>query len=204
MQPQIDPQRTALLVMDYQLSALGSLPDVEPLLARVRHAIAVVRAHGGEIAYVRVGFEEDEVDAIPSHSRMYRVAAMARERLRHDAPGTAVHDDLAPEPGDIVVRKTRIGAFSTTDLDAQLRSRGITTLLLAGVSTSGVVLSTMRDAHDRDYAVYVLADATADPQPHVHEFLTAEVFPAQAEVIDVEQLETLLAPSESSSGTARR
>jgi len=68
----------------------------------------------------------------------------------------------------------------------------IATLILAGVSTSGVVLSTVRDAADRDYRVFVLADATADPEPGVHGFLTERVFPRQAQVITVAQLDGLL------------
>ena len=99
---------------------------------------------------------------------------------------------MAPEPGDIVVRKVRVGAFSTTDLDAQLRERGVDTLILAGISTSGVVLSTVRDASDRDYRVLVLADATADREPDVHAFLTERIFPRQADVITVADLEGLL------------
>ena len=63
-----------------------------------------------------------------------------------------------------MVRKTRVGAFSTTDLDEQLRQRGVDTLLLAGISTSGVVLSTVRDAHDRDYRVFVARRRSA-PTP---------------------------------------
>jgi nicotinamidase-related amidase len=103
-----------------------------------------------------------------------------------------VHDSVAPEPGDITVRKTRVGAFSTTDLDQQLRDRGITTLILAGISTSGVVLSTVRDAADRDYQILVLADACADPVPGVHEFLTEKIFPRQASVITSAELKDLL------------
>jgi nicotinamidase-related amidase len=99
---------------------------------------------------------------------------------------------VAPEPGDIIVRKTRIGAFSTTDLAQQLRERDVSTLILAGVSTSGVVLSTVRDAADRDYQVFVLADATADPEPTVHSFLIERIFPRQAQVIRVAQLDGLL------------
>ena len=99
---------------------------------------------------------------------------------------------MAPEPGDIVVRKTRVGAFSTTDLDRQLRDRGVTTLILAGLSTSGVLLSTVRDAADRDYRVLVLADVSADPDPEVHAFLTERIFPRQARVITLADLEQLL------------
>ena len=96
------------------------------------------------------------------------------------------------KPIDIVVRKTRVGAFSTTDLDEQRRERGIDTLILAGLSTSGVVLSTVRDAHDRDYRVFVLADLTADPDQEVHEFLIGRVFPSQAQVITSADLSGLM------------
>jgi nicotinamidase-related amidase len=85
--------------------------------------------------------------------------------------------------------------MSTRDArdDAErLWDRGIATLILAGVSTSGVVLSTVRDAADRDTRVFVLADATADPEPGVHGFLTERVFPRQAHVITVAQLDSLL------------
>jgi nicotinamidase-related amidase len=90
------------------------------------------------------------------------------------------------------VRKTRVGAFSTTDLEQQLRDRGVDTLVLAGISTSGVVLSTVRDASDRDYRLFVLSDATADRDPAVHAFLIEQVFPRQAEVITLGELEELL------------
>ena len=63
---------------------------------------------------------------------------------------------------------------------------------MAGLSTSGVVLSTVRDGADRDYRLIVLADACADPGPGVHEFLTGKVFPRQARVIRTEELAALL------------
>ena len=100
---------------------------------------------------------------------------------------------MAPHEGDIIVRKTRVGAFSTTDLAQQLADRGIDTLILAGISTSGVVLSTVRDGADRDYALYVLSDATADGDAAVHACLMEKVFPRQAKVITVAELDGLLA-----------
>ena len=109
-----------------------------------------------------------------------------------DSPATAIHEQIAPQTGDIVVRKTRVGAFSTTDLDDQLRGRGVDTLILAGISTSGVLLSTVRDASDRDYRVVVLADASADPEPDVHDFLIQRIFPRQADVITLADLGGLL------------
>jgi hypothetical protein len=80
--------------------------------------IAVVPRHGGQVAYVRVAFEDADYDAVPAHSRMGPVLAAAGRALHSDHPATAVREHIAPEPGDIIVRKTRIGAFSTTDLEA--------------------------------------------------------------------------------------
>jgi nicotinamidase-related amidase len=190
--PTIDPQRTALLVMDYQVGVLGLLGEPEALLSGVADAIATVRRHGGTIGYVRVAFEDADYAVVPAHSRMATRVAAAGRGFHSDSPTTAIHDRVAPEPGDIIVRKTRVGAFSTTDLDQQLRDRGIITLILAGVSTSGVVLSTVRDAADRDYQVFVLADGSADPDPEVHTFLTETIFPRQAQVITIAELEDLL------------
>jgi nicotinamidase-related amidase len=193
---QIDPTTTALLVMDYQPGIIGRLPDPDATLAHVERAIATMRERGGHIGYVRVAFADGEVDAIPETSPMRRLAVgdpAAAATLHADAPQTQVHERLAPRDGDIVVRKVRVGAFSTTDLAQQLRARGVDTLVLAGLSTSGVVLSTVRDGADRDFRIYVLSDASADPDPEVHEFLTTRILPRQAEVITTNELDALLA-----------
>jgi nicotinamidase-related amidase len=190
--PTIDPQLTALLVMDYQAGILSRLGQPGPLLACAADAIAVVRGRGGQVGYVRVAFDDADYDAVPAHSHFAPLLAAAGPAMHRDSPATAVHDAVAPEPGDIAVRKTRVGAFSTTDLDQQLHDRGIINLILAGISTSGVVLSTVRDAADRDYRVFVLADACADPVPGVHDFLTEKIFPRQAHVITSAELKDLL------------
>ena len=197
--PAIDPRRTGLLVMDYQNAIIGRLEDAEALLARVAHAIALVRRPGGHIGYVRVAFDDADFDAIPPTSQFAGLVAQTGRAMHADSPATAVHESVAPEPGDLLVRKTRVGAFSTTDLDDQLKAHDVHTLILAGISTSGVVLSTVRDAADRDYRVFVLADASADPVPGVHEFLTEKIFPRQARVITLADLEQLLSAAPASS-----
>jgi nicotinamidase-related amidase len=189
---ELDPKRTALLVMDYQPGIIGRLDDGDARVARAQEAIAAARAAGATVGYVRVAFTDADFDALPDDAPMARVKAMPREQMHADSPATQVDDRVEPADGDIVVRKTRVGPFLTTDLDAQLRARAIDTLLLAGISTSGVVLSTVRDAHDRDYRLYVLADATADPLPDVHEALIEKILPRQAEVIPVADLPRLL------------
>jgi nicotinamidase-related amidase len=110
-----------------------------------------------------------------------------------DSPATQIDERIAPEAGDIVVRKVRVGAFGTTDLDQHLRARRVDTLVLAGISTSGVAISTVVEAHDRDYRLFVLADATADPDPELHASLIDGYFPKRAKVIEVADLEALLA-----------
>ena len=188
----LDPKRTALLVMDFQLGITQRLPDTEPLIERVRTAIADARAHGVTIGYVRVAFTEEDWAAIPGTAMF---ASVGQNRLmHHEDPSTAIHDALAPEAGDIVVRKTRVGAMLTTDLDRQLRDRGIDTLVLSGLSTSGVVLSTVIEATDRDYKLYVLSDGTDDPDTEARDFLLGKVFPRRAEVIDTGTLRALLGP----------
>lgn len=189
--PVLDPHRTALLVMDYQNGVVGRMADADALLARVAGAIATVRARDGHVGYVRVAFEDADYASFPPTSRMASLVATAGRRFDAGSPATAIDDRVAPQSGDIVVRKTRVGAFSTTDLDRQLRDLGVDTLILAGISTSGVVLSTLRDASDRDYQIVVLADGCADFDPEVHDVLMRKVFPRQAHVAPVAELSDL-------------
>jgi nicotinamidase-related amidase len=189
---ELDPRRTALLLMDYQPGIVERIEESDGLVARAQAALAAARAAGATVGYVRVAFTDEDFDALPDGAPMARVKAMPREAMHADSPATQIDERLAPAAGEIVVRKTRVGPFLTTDLDQQLRGRGIDTLLLAGISTSGVVLSTVRDAHDRDYRLFVLADATADPLADVHEALIEKILPRQAEVIEVADLEALL------------
>ncbi|MEV5510849.1 cysteine hydrolase family protein [Streptomyces orinoci] len=192
--PVLDPTHTALLVMDCQPAILAFVPageDRNALLGRVEGAIADVRANGGTIAYVRVGFTDADWNAIPASNKSF--APLAQHRvMHHEDPATAIHERLAPQDGDIVVRKIRYGGMSTTDLDQQLRERGITTLVVSGVSTSGAVLSTVIDAADRDYQLYVLSDGVADPDTEAHNVLLHRVFPSRAHIIDTTELQALL------------
>jgi nicotinamidase-related amidase len=186
----IDPAKTALLVMDYQNGIFERVEDGDTLLAGANQAIALMRDHGGTIGYVRVGFADGEAPSGTMGRRIGREAALTM--FHADSPGTQVHDEIAPHDGDIVVRKTRVGPFGTTNLDEQLQAKGIDTLILAGISTSGVVLSAVRDGHDRDYRLIVLSDLCADPEADVHQFLIERIFPRQGDVITSAELHALL------------
>jgi nicotinamidase-related amidase len=84
-----------------------------------------------------------------------------------------------------VVTKRRVSAFAGSDLDFVLRAGGIDSLVLTGIATSGVVLSTLRQAADLDFELTVLSDACADGDEEVHRVLIEKVFPRQAAVITV-------------------
>jgi nicotinamidase-related amidase len=92
-----------------------------------------------------------------------------------------------------VITKRRISAFAGSDLEVILRSREIDHLVLTGVATSGVVLSTLRQAADLDYRLTVLADGCYDPDPEVHRILTEKVFPRQADVTTIDDWTKALA-----------
>lgn len=187
----IDPKSTALLVMDYQSGIVGRIAHLDALLEKAAKAIAAARRHGVRVGYVRVAFDDADAKAIPAANKAFSRFAGAIDAFRSDAPATQIDARIAPQPGDIVVRKTRVGAFSTTNLRQQLENAGVTNLILAGISTSGVVLSTVRDAADRDYKLFVVSDACADPDPEIHEFLLNRIYPNQADVITVADIDGL-------------
>jgi nicotinamidase-related amidase len=84
---------------------------------------------------------------------------------------------------DIVVTRRRVGAFAGSDLEVILRARNINHLVLTGISTSGVVLSTLREAVDKDYILTVLSDLCGERDEEVHRVLTEKVFPRHADVM---------------------
>jgi nicotinamidase-related amidase len=104
-----------------------------------------------------------------------------------DDASTEVHAAVAPEPGDVLVTKKRVSAFAGSDLDVVLRSLDVDALVLTGIATSGVVLSTLRMAADLDYELTVLRDACADGDDEVHRVLMDKVFPRQASVMPTDQ-----------------
>jgi nicotinamidase-related amidase len=103
--------------------------------------------------------------------------------LASGADGTALHPDVGFRPEDVTVVKRRISAFAGTDLGLLLASRDVEQLVLLGVSTSGVVLSTLRAAADLDFRLTVLSDCCFDEDRTVRECLVDRIFPTQAEVL---------------------
>ena len=184
--------------MDYQNGILERITDSAALLGRVGGATAIARAAGMPVIYVHVRFREGYPDISP-RNRAFRALRDGTMPMTESDLSTAIHPAVAPQAGDIVITKRRVGAFSGSDLEVVLRSQGITALVLAGIATSGVVLSTLRLAADRDYELTVLSDGCADADAELHGVLMTKVFPSQAEVLTVDEWQASVnqAPSQS-------
>jgi nicotinamidase-related amidase len=171
---------SALLVLDVQRGVVERYAD-RPLLATLGSAVASARSRGIDVIHVRVALRPGAPEVDPDNPVFAGIAR--NETFRVGNVGTRSHPSVAPLAHEVIVTKRRINAFFGTDLDLILRARGIRNLVLCGIATSGVVLSTLRDASDRDYRLTVLADGCTDSNPTVHRVLTEEVFPMQARVV---------------------
>jgi nicotinamidase-related amidase len=172
----------ALLLMDFQAGVVERFGSPE-VMERARAALDAARRHGVAVVFVRIGFREGSPEASPRNKSFAAVAA--RGDMGVDSPATQVVPDLEPLPSELVVVKRRVSAFTGSDLEVVLRAAEVDHLVLSGIATSGVVLSTLREAADRDHRLTVLADACADGDPEVHRVLTEKVFPRQADVVSV-------------------
>jgi nicotinamidase-related amidase len=175
----VSDSRPVLLLMDFQHGVVESLGAPSVVDAADRAARAA-RAAGIPVMFVRVAFRPGYPEVAESNATFSAVTSQAGDSYTQDHPVTQIHASLAPQDGEPVIVKRRVSAFSGSDLDVLLRAAGADTLVLAGLATSGVVLSTLRQAADLDYRLTVLADACADRDEEVHSVLTEKVFPRQA------------------------
>lgn len=172
----------ALLLMDFQAGVVERLGSAE-VLQRAREALDGARRRGVPVVFVRVGFR-DGTPEVSARNKSFS-ALVGQAGMREDAPTTQMVAELEPLPSEVVVVKRRVSAFTGSDLEVVLRGSDIDHLVLSGIATSGVVLSTLREAADRDYRLTVLTDACVDGDQEVHRVLTEKVFPRQADVVTV-------------------
>jgi nicotinamidase-related amidase len=173
----LDP-RTALVVIDLQGGVVAN-PAVAPhpaadVVARTASLAAAFRSRGLPVVLVRVSFRPDGSDAAPG-----RIEGGPRPRPRPEG-----WDVIVPEitgPGDIVVTKRNWGAFYGTDLDLQLRRRGVTQIVLTGIATSIGVESTARAAYEHGYHVTLAVDAMTDLHCDAHRNSLQRIFPRLGE-----------------------
>jgi nicotinamidase-related amidase len=180
-----DTKHTALLVMDYQTRIVGMIEDHTKLIKNIKKALAYAHSASIPVVYVAVQFRPDFPEVSPNNKSF----SMIKQNMAAFAEPKAmdIYPEIKPQKDDIVVIKRRVSAFTGSDLEVVLRSQGVTHLVLGGIATSGVVLSTVREAADKDYQLTVLSDCCADSDEEVHNVLTSKVFPRQADVISVDE-----------------
>ncbi|OAF12984.1 hydrolase [Bradyrhizobium centrolobii] len=173
---------TALIIVGLQSGLVGStfIHPIDDIVTRACGLITAFRRHGLPIVLVNVD----------------GVAPGRTERSRHAGQLPDGWTDLLPElgrqPGDIVVTKRTWGAFASTDLENQLRSRGVTQVVIAGVATGTGVESTARQAYEAGFNVTLAVDAMTDARPNAHDYSIVNVFPRLGETGSTQAIIDLL------------
>jgi nicotinamidase-related amidase len=176
----VNRRSSVMLVMDFQTLIVDNhAAGAEALLDRTAKLIAVARAAGMLVIYVVVGFRPGYPKVSDRNATFYGIKASGAFAVGAE---NKIHPAVAPLAEEIVVTKHRVSAFAGTDLGLMLRANGIETLILMGIVTSGVVLSTLRHAADADYRLLVVSDCCSDGDEEAHRVLLENVFPRQATI----------------------
>jgi len=171
--PTIDPKRTAVLIMDYQNEIVANFASGDTsMLDRAAKVLDATRAVGIPVIHVVVRFRPGYPEV---SDRGTFKALKDAGRLKEGTDGAAIHPKVAPKGDDVVVTKRRVGAFSGSDLEYILRGKGRDHLVLFGIATGGVVLTTVRWAADLDYSMNLIRDLCADRDEEVHRVLLEKV-----------------------------
>jgi len=181
-------EKTALIVVDLQ-KGIVNLPTVHPIAGVIERSFALIEAfrqHGLPVVLVNVaGGAPGRTEQPPRHATL-----------------PEGFSDLIPElnkqPGDIVVTKHTWGAFPSTDLESQLKAKGVTHVVVVGVATGTGVESTARQAYEASFNVTLALDAMTDTRPESHAYSLSHVFPRLGETGTTQEIIDLLAKRSSS------
>lgn len=187
--------RTALLIADFYAEAMGTF-DHAVSRGCVEKSVAVreaARQAGLLICYSATVFRPGYPE-IGERNKIFVPRKQSGKTPVSD-PVELIHPAMRPGEGEIVFGKHRVNALYGTDFEIVLRAHGITTLIMLGFATGGVILSTTRQAADQDYHIVIVEDCCADFDPEVHDFLCRKVLSRQADVVQSVELMQALAAS---------
>lgn len=215
---EIDPARTAMIVVDMQndFVATGApmeTPAARAIVPRLAEALTMCREAGTRVIYTAHVHRRDGSD-MGLFDDMHPPIA-TRDALVDGTPGVDIYPELAPLAGEHVIKKHRYSGFFGTDLDIVLREWNIDTVIVSGTTTENCCLATARDAMFRNYRVVFLSDATATydypdrgfgpmPNAEVHHATLVILAASTAHVMSVADLRTRLAGGHISKGVASR
>jgi nicotinamidase-related amidase len=187
MEVTFDLAHTVVLAMDCQTGVISIYAKPQgDFITRASNVLNAARGAGMAVIHVQVGFRP----GLPEMSDRNRLLGPIKASKPHQdffqGSSGAIHPALGAKPEDIVVVKHRVSAFAGTDLDMILRAREIHTIVMFGIATSGVVLSTLLEASDADYRLVVIEDCCADLDMELHSALIRRLFPARADVMSAE------------------
>ncbi len=184
-----DPTCAAVLSMDLQAAIVSIYTKGQnEFLPRIASVLGAARARGLKVIHVQVGFRPGLPEISARNVLFAAIKSNPQWQQVFQGPSGGIHPEVAPQGDEIVVTKHRISAFAGTDLEMILRAGEIDTLVLLGIATSGVVLSTLLHAVDADYRIIVVKDGCADLDAGVHSTLVDKVFPRLASVTTAAEL----------------
>jgi nicotinamidase-related amidase len=182
-----------MLSMDLQSGIVSVYAPDGDLVTRAGTLLRQGREAGLTIIHIKVGFRPGVPEIHPRNMLLGGIkASPIHQQLFLGASGS-IHPAVAPHEGDLVVTKSRVNAFVGTDLGLLLHAREIDTLVLFGIATSGVVLSTTLAAADADYQLLIVKDCCADLDQTVNACLIEKVFPRCAIVLASDEFLQMLA-----------
>ncbi|WP_316658197.1 isochorismatase family cysteine hydrolase [Ralstonia condita] len=184
----IVPAQTAVVVMHYQTDILALFPSVAPtLLSNTRELCDAARAKGVSVYFAKIHFSPGYPEVSPLNRNGQGI-----KRL-----GLFVDDQVSPELGrqatEPLIIAHRASVFFGTDLQVRLSAQGIDTLILVGIASTGVVLSSVAHASDADFRLFTVKDCCYDPDPIVHDHLFSTAFASRTTVLSLADALSLLA-----------
>lgn len=185
--PSIVPAQTALLIMHYQTDIMALFPDVAPvLLANTRKLCDAARARGVSVYFAKIHFSPGYPEVSPLNKNGQGIRQLGRFVDDRISP------ELEPQASEPVIVAHRANVFFGTDLQVRLSAQGIDTLIMAGIASTGVVLSSLAYASDADFRLFTVKDCCYDPDRIVHDHLFSTAFESRSTVLSLPQALALM------------
>jgi nicotinamidase-related amidase len=190
MPPTIDPARTALLLLDYQHDNITATPGIAEahVLEHSARVLEAARRRGLRVIHITASVRRDYLD-MPRASSLW-MKLRESKTLIQGTPGAEIHPLVMPRPDELVINKTCVDPFLTTNLGQALINFDVNTLVLIGLWTNFVVEATARHAADVGYRVIVVRECCASNDAQNHEWAMTRILPA---IADVARLDDVLA-----------